>query len=71
MKNLIAQADLLQINVYEEGGNYTVTLTSQASTVIAEVGADSVKAESLYSQLAKRFAETIESELIFFKEEME
>ncbi len=71
-KEMIAQNDLLQIAAYKmESGMYEVHLVSSASTVIAEVGTDEVKANSLYQQLAKRFADTIESELIFLKEEMD
>jgi len=68
---IIAQTDLLQMNAVEVDGAYEIHITSTASTVIAEVGTDEVKANSLYQQLAQRFATTIESELIELRDEME
>jgi len=71
-KKMIAQNDLLQIAAYKiKGKGYEVHLVSMESTVVADVGHDEVKANSLYQQLAKRFADTIESELIFLKEELD
>jgi len=52
----------------EENGEVTIQLVTPLST--AEVTATAEIAEQIYSQLGKRFLETVEEELTYLEEEM-
>jgi len=63
---LVARGELLVIEALKDSnGEYTIHLTSPLSTVVVEVGTDSVLAEAMFKDLIKRFLDTIDSEMIF------